>query len=134
MAPCSGGVISSSLGLAGLVATHPRWIIYAQSPVGVPLLSERRDLDYLTFSEFWVTWTAVPGNTCPAGRPPAGTSVFRGRSILHEGGASVAKNEKTGKKAATAASKVLRDPKSSKPAKTAAASALSQAPDKKKSK
>ena len=40
--------------------------------------------------------------------------------------------EVTGKKAATAASKVLRNPKSSKAAKTAAASALTQRPNKKK--
>jgi len=39
--------------------------------------------------------------------------------------------EVTGKKAASAASKVLRDPKSSKAAKTAAASALTQRPNKK---
>lgn len=45
----------------------------------------------------------------------------------------MAKNkEQTGKKAATAASKVLRDPKSTKEAKTAAASALTQAPNRKK--
>ena len=41
-------------------------------------------------------------------------------------------NEVTGKKAATAASKVLRNPRSSKAAKTAAASALTQRPNKKK--
>lgn len=41
----------------------------------------------------------------------------------------MADNEKTGKKAASAASQVLRDPKSSAAAKSAAASALSQAPD-----
>jgi hypothetical protein len=41
-------------------------------------------------------------------------------------------SEVTGKKAASAASKVLRDPKSSKAAKTAAASALTQRPNKKK--
>ena len=46
----------------------------------------------------------------------------------------MARNEKTGTKAATAASKVLRDPKSPKAAKTAAASALTQAPDKKEGK
>ena len=40
--------------------------------------------------------------------------------------------EVTSKKAATAASKVLRNPKSSKAAKTAAASALTQRPNKKK--
>jgi hypothetical protein len=39
--------------------------------------------------------------------------------------------EVTGKKAASAASKVLRDPKSSKTAKTAAGSALTQRPNKK---
>nr|WP_287935829.1 hypothetical protein [Algoriphagus sp.] len=42
------------------------------------------------------------------------------------------KNEQTSKKAATSASKVLKDPKSSKDAKAAAGSALTQAPDKKK--
>lgn len=39
--------------------------------------------------------------------------------------------EVTSKKAANAASKVLRDPKSSKAAKSAAASALTQRPNKK---
>lgn len=43
----------------------------------------------------------------------------------------MAKNEKTGKAAGTAASKVLRDPKSTPAAKTAAASALTQRPDRK---
>lgn len=43
------------------------------------------------------------------------------------------KNEKTGKKAGTAASKVLKGSKD-KDAKTAAASALTQRPDRKKSK
>ena len=42
------------------------------------------------------------------------------------------KIEVTSKKAASAASKVLRNPKSSKDAKTAAASALAQRPNKKK--
>ncbi|UIJ46241.1 hypothetical protein LZK98_04660 [Sphingomonas cannabina] len=42
------------------------------------------------------------------------------------------KPEVTSKRAATAASKVLRDPKSSKAAKTAAASALTQRPNRKK--
>lgn len=42
------------------------------------------------------------------------------------------KNEQTGKAAATAASKTLRDKKASKDAKTAAGSALTQSPDKKK--
>ena len=41
-------------------------------------------------------------------------------------------NEVTSKKAASAASKVLRDPKASKAAKTAAGSALTQRPNKKK--
>lgn len=40
--------------------------------------------------------------------------------------------EVTGKKAASAAGKVLSNPKSSKIAKTAAASALTQRPNKKK--
>ena len=39
--------------------------------------------------------------------------------------------EVTGKKAASAASKVLRDPKASKAAKSAAGSALTQRPNKK---
>lgn len=42
------------------------------------------------------------------------------------------KGEVTSAKAASAASKVLRDPKSSKAAKTAAGSALTQRPGKKK--
>lgn len=41
-------------------------------------------------------------------------------------------NEVTSKKAASAASKVLRNPKSSKAAKTAAGSALTQRPNRKK--
>jgi len=41
------------------------------------------------------------------------------------------KNEQTGKKAGTAAAKVLSNPNSSKAAKSAAGSALSQRPDKK---
>lgn len=40
----------------------------------------------------------------------------------------MAKNETTGKKAGTAASKVLRNPSSNKDAKTAAGSALTQRP------
>jgi hypothetical protein len=44
----------------------------------------------------------------------------------------MAKNEKTSKKAASNAAKVLRDPKSSKAAKSAAGSALTQRADKKK--
>ena len=47
---------------------------------------------------------------------------------------SMAKNEKTSPKAATAASNTLKNKGSSKDAKTAAGSALSQAPDKKGSK
>lgn len=43
----------------------------------------------------------------------------------------VSNREVTSKKAASAASKVLRDPKSSKVAKTAAGSALTQRPNKK---
>jgi hypothetical protein len=46
----------------------------------------------------------------------------------------MAKNEKTGPKAATAASKVLKNGSSGKDSKTAAGSALSQAPDKGKKK
>ena len=42
-----------------------------------------------------------------------------------------ANHEVTGRKAASAASKVLRDPKASKAAKTAAGSALTQRPGKK---
>jgi hypothetical protein len=41
-------------------------------------------------------------------------------------------SEVTGKKAASAAGRVLRSPQSSKAAKTAAASALTQRPNKKK--
>ena len=43
-----------------------------------------------------------------------------------------ANKEVTSKRAASAASKVLRNPKSSKAAKTAAGSALTQRPNKKK--
>ncbi len=42
----------------------------------------------------------------------------------------MAKNEKTGTKAGTAASKVLKDGRTGKDSKTAAGSALSQRPDK----
>jgi len=45
---------------------------------------------------------------------------------------SMAKNEKTGSKAGTAASKVLSSGSTGKDSKTAAGSALSQRPDKKK--
>jgi hypothetical protein len=44
----------------------------------------------------------------------------------------MAKNEQTGKKAGTAASKVLSDDRTGKNSKTAAGSALTQRPDKKK--
>ena len=44
----------------------------------------------------------------------------------------MASNEKTSKKAGTAAGKVLRNPKSSKDDKTAGGSALTQRPDRKK--
>jgi hypothetical protein len=46
----------------------------------------------------------------------------------------MATNEKTGPKAAKAASKVLRSSSTGKDSKTAAGSALSQAPDKKSKK
>lgn len=44
----------------------------------------------------------------------------------------MAANEKTGKEAGTAASKVLKSKSASKASKTAAGSALTQRPDKKK--
>ncbi len=44
------------------------------------------------------------------------------------------KNEQTSKKAATAASKTLKDKDASRDAKTAAGSALTQRPDRKKKK
>lgn len=46
----------------------------------------------------------------------------------------MADNEKTSKKVATKASKILRDPKSTKDQKSVAASALTQTADKKKKK
>ncbi|MCF8241717.1 MAG: hypothetical protein K9J16_10055 [Melioribacteraceae bacterium] len=46
----------------------------------------------------------------------------------------MARNEKTSKRVATKASKLLRNPKSSKTVKSVAASALTQRPDKKKGK
>ncbi|HEL5042970.1 hypothetical protein [Stenotrophomonas maltophilia] len=46
----------------------------------------------------------------------------------------MAQNEKTGKKVASTASKLLSDPKSSKAVKSVAASALTQAPNKPKKK
>jgi hypothetical protein len=53
--------------------------------------------------------------------------------IKMKGDSVMAKNEQTGKKAGTAASKVLRGSGTKKDAETAAGSALSQRPDKKKS-
>lgn len=44
----------------------------------------------------------------------------------------MAKNEKTSKRVATIASKLLSNPKSSKAVKSVAASALTQSPDRKK--
>jgi hypothetical protein len=44
----------------------------------------------------------------------------------------MAKNEKTSKKAGTAASEVLKDGRTGKNSKTAAGSALTQRPDRKK--
>ena len=44
------------------------------------------------------------------------------------------KNEKTSKKVASEAAKLLRDPKSTKRVKSVAASVLTQSPDKKKKK
>jgi hypothetical protein len=46
----------------------------------------------------------------------------------------MARNEKTSKRIATKASKLLNDPKSSKPVKSVAASALTQAANKPKKK
>jgi uracil-DNA glycosylase len=46
----------------------------------------------------------------------------------------MSKNEKTSKKVASLAAKLLRDPKTSKIVKSIAASVLTQAPDKKKKK
>jgi hypothetical protein len=45
----------------------------------------------------------------------------------------MAKNEQTGKKAGSAASRVLKDGRTGKDSKSAAGSALSQRPDKKSS-
>ena len=44
----------------------------------------------------------------------------------------MARNEKTSRKVASKASKILRNPKSTKAQKSVAGSALTQAPDKKK--
>jgi uncharacterized protein (DUF4415 family) len=68
-------------------------------------------------------------------RHVAGTSAEHARSIpraLRGGIYAMAKNEQTGKKAGSAASKVLKSGSTGKNSKTAAGSALSQRPDKKK--
>jgi uncharacterized protein (DUF4415 family) len=65
----------------------------------------------------------------------AGTSTEHARLIpraLRGGVHAMATNEKTGKKAGSAASKVLKSGSTGKDSKTAAGSALSQRPDKKK--
>src|SRR5438270_2856156 len=66
----------------------------------------------------------------------AGSSREQGRSMRHalSGVYAMAKNEKTGKKAGSAASKVMRSGSTGKNSKSAAASALTQRPDKKKKK
>jgi hypothetical protein len=53
-------------------------------------------------------------------------------AAVNSEGYLMAKNEQTGKKAGTAASKTLRDDRTAKDSKTAAGSALSQRPDKKR--
>ena len=60
-----------------------------------------------------------------------GEANYYVRSLFRKEVTAMGKNEQTGKKAGTAASKVLSDPKSSKAAKSAAGSALSQRPDRK---
>lgn len=64
----------------------------------------------------------------------AGSLGARGRSMPRAvaGVYAMAKNEQTGKKAGTAASKVMRSGSTGKSSKTAAASALTQRPNKKK--
>lgn len=64
----------------------------------------------------------------------SGSLGGEGRSMFREvaGGFAMAKNEQTGKKAGTAASKVLRNKSTGKASKTAAGSALTQRPAKKK--
>ena len=61
-------------------------------------------------------------------------AIWRNRTCRSAGRACTAKNEKTGPKAAKAASNVLNDGRTGKDSKTAAGSALSQAPDKGKGK
>ena len=66
----------------------------------------------------------------------SGTFPKRARSVpraLQGGVYAMAKNEQTGKKAGTAAAKVLQSGSTGKDSKSAAGSALSQRPDKKKS-
>jgi hypothetical protein len=53
-------------------------------------------------------------------------------SLLNE--VLMARSEKTSKRVASKASKILRDPKSTKAMKSVAASALTQRPDKRKKK
>lgn len=64
----------------------------------------------------------------------AGTSRERGRSMTRgiSGVYAMARNEQTGKKAGTAASKVMRSGSTGKNSKSAAGSALTQRPNKKK--
>ena len=68
-------------------------------------------------------------------RHVSGTLQEQRRSVprgLQGGVYAMAKNEQTGKKAGTAASKVMRSGSTGKASKTAAASALTQRPSKKK--
>lgn len=81
--------------------------------------------------ELWRTLGKMPKS------PPATETRLRynsqvGNTADTERDPHMGKNESTGKKAASNASKVLADPKSSKAAKSAAASALTQVKDKKK--
>ena len=58
--------------------------------------------------------------------------VYLDKDLNQGGGETMAKDKITSKRAASAASKVLRDGRTSKASKTAAGSALSQRPSKKK--
>jgi len=62
----------------------------------------------------------------------ASKPATRSAHAMMSGVSAMAKNEKTSKKAGTAASKVLRSKSTGKSSKTAAGSALTQRPDKKK--
>jgi uncharacterized protein (DUF4415 family) len=62
----------------------------------------------------------------------ASKPATRSLHAMMSGVSAMAKNEKTGKKAGTAASKVLRSKSTGKSSKTAAGSALTQRPDRKK--